>query len=282
VDISPCFIRAHGRTDPEAATEIQPSTRQDKRIMVSAGAVIALAQPSGRRWVYADLHGRYWLSSCRCGTAMRIPLSVLVVFGISAHAHAEPPVRATPLPPTLATSEAVPPRFAFGLSSPVGWAFGSFGASGYVRIDRHVAVRANIATRGGGGLFGYFIEDSPGGMITDYGISAVWYPRRAWDGFLIEAGALLRARNTYVTGFEADARVTTRSTRYAGHALIGWSWGFASCMFVAVAAGGSWGRESGKATSVDGGSGGDTMTSPVRRKQLDGEGYLRFGVAFGS
>jgi hypothetical protein len=213
---------------------------------------------------------------------MRIPLSVWVVLGISANARAEPPVQATPSPATPAASEVLPPRFALGLSSPVGWPFGSFGASGYMRIDWHFAVRANIATRTGGGLFGDFIEDSPGGKITDYGISGVWYPRRAWDGLLIEVGALLRARNTYASDFEADTKVTTRSTTYAGRALIGWSWQIASCMFVAVAAGGSWGRESGKATSMDATYRDDTMTSPVRRTQFDGEGYLRFGIVFGS
>jgi hypothetical protein len=64
--------------------------------------------------------------------------------------------------------------------------------------------------------------------------------------------------------------------------LLGWSWYFASNVFVAFAVGGSWGRESGKTTSVDKQDGGEAMTSPLQRKQFTGESYLRFGLAFGS
>ena len=211
---------------------------------------------------------------------MRPLLSVLIVCGVSATTYAEPPVRATPSPATAGASEPSPPRFALGLNSPVGWILNSFGASGYVRIGRHFALRANIAASTDGGVVGELIPEAGHlGTITDYGIGGVWYPRRTWDGALVEVGALLRARNT--STLDVDPEVTTRSTTYAGRALVGWSWLIRSSVFVAFAVGGSWGRESGKDTSVAGYRE-ETMTSPVRRKQLDVESYLRFGIVFGS
>jgi hypothetical protein len=213
---------------------------------------------------------------------MRLPLSVLIVCSIFANARAEPPAQTTPSLATPAASEALPPRFAFGLNAPVGWLLGSFGASGYVRIGGHFAVRANIAALTDGEVIGEFIpEAGHRGTITDYGIGGVWYPRRTWDGALIEFGALLRARNTSTV--DADPEVTTRSTTYAGRALIGWSWLIRSSVFVAFAVGGSWGRESGRTTSVD--KHVDEMmpmTSPLRRNRFAAESYLRFGVVFGS
>ena len=212
---------------------------------------------------------------------MRVPLIVLMVWGISANAWAESSVERTQSTGTPSLSEASPPRFALGLNSPLGWAFGSFGASGYVLIEKHVAVRGNVARWADGGMVGALLrEDDAGGSITDVGIGGVWYPLGAWGGPMIEIGALRRARDTYSAAFEL--RVTTRSTRYAGRALIGWSWYFASNVFVAFAVGGSWGRESGKVTSVDDEDRGEAMTTPLRRKQVHGESYLRFGLAFGS
>lgn len=212
---------------------------------------------------------------------MRVPLIVLMVSGISTNAWAESSFEVTQPPGTPSVSEASPPRFALSLNSPLGWAFGSFGSSGYVRIAGHFAVRANVARWTNGGPVGALIrEDDGGGSVTDVGIGGVWYPLRAWDGFLIELGALRRARNTYSAAF--GTRVTTRSTTYAGRALLGWSWYFASNVFVAFAVGGSWGRELGKVTSADDGDGGEAMISPLRRKQFAAESYLRFGIAFGS
>jgi hypothetical protein len=209
---------------------------------------------------------------------MRIPLSVLIVCVISANARAEPPALTAPSPATPVASDASPPRLGFGLSSPAGWLIGTFGVSWYVRIGEHFAVRANLAATKGG--IGYFLlgEDGSWGN-TDYGISGVWYPQRIWDGPLIEAGALLRDR--YHETSDTVEEVTTRSMTYAGRALIGWSWLIRSNVFIALAAGGSWGRESGETTTVhefrD-----EPMTTPVRGKRLELESYLRFGVVFGS
>jgi hypothetical protein len=212
---------------------------------------------------------------------VRIPLIVVMVWGIFANAWAESSTAMTQPPGTPSVSEASPQPFALGLNSPLGWAFGSFGASGYVLIEKHFAVRGNVARWTDGGALGALLrEDAAGGSITDVGIGGVWYPLRAWGGPLIEIGALLRSRDTYRAAF--DVRVTTRSTRVAGRALIGWSWDITSNVFVAFAVGGSWGRESGKVTSVDDGDPGEAMTTPLRRKQLEGESYLRFGLAFGS
>jgi hypothetical protein len=201
---------------------------------------------------------------------MRLSLSVLIVCGISATTHAGPP----------GTIEPSPPRFALGLNSPLEWILNSFGASGYVRTGRHFALRANVAASTDGGVVGELIPEAGHlGTITDYGIGGVWYPRRAWDGALIEVGALVRVRNT--STLDVDPEVTTRSTTCAGRALIGWSWLIRSRVFVAFAVGGSWGLELGEDTSVAGYRD-ETMTTPVRRKRPNVESYLRFGVVFGS
>jgi hypothetical protein len=70
---------------------------------------------------------------------------------------------------------------------------------------------------------------------ANVGIAVVWYPRRAWDGLLLEAGVLRRARDVYVWP-EFEEKTFTRSTEYAGRALIGWSWLIREHLFIAIAA----------------------------------------------
>jgi hypothetical protein len=218
---------------------------------------------------------------------MRIPLSVLALCAVCANAGAQPPVQAVPAAARPSSVETSPPRFALGLSLPLGWLFGWFGASGYARITEHVGVRVNVATwtgGGPGGAPGTFISSFEsgydyGGRIVDLGIGAVVYPRRTLDGPMLEVGAFRRGRNTYVWP-DFDPKTTTRSTTYAGRALVGWSWLMRSNVFVAFAIGGSWGRESGR-TSMDNPFG-MTTTATVRRERFDGESYLRLGILFGS
>jgi hypothetical protein len=178
-----------------------------------------------------------------------------------------------------------PPRFAIGVSSPLGWLAGWFGMSAYGRLGNHFAVRVNVATYADlpGGSLGTFLSSFEGGTgyegkLVDVGIAGVWYPRRAWDGFLIEVGGLRRARNSTVWP-ELEGKTTTRSTTYAVRALVGWSWPMTPHTFVAFAAGLSQGRESGRATLLDDYDS-HPMTTPVDRTVVAGETYLRFGVVF--
>jgi hypothetical protein len=176
-------------------------------------------------------------------------------------------------------------RFALAVNAPLGWAIRSFGVSGYVRLDEHLAVRGNLASyqnsdliggtvgaiMGGGGT-GY------GGTIFDVGIAGIWYPTRMWDGFLLEVGALRRDRDVYVWP-ESESQTFTRSTEYAGRVLVGWSWLVGQRAFIATAMGLSVGYESGNDTTTPDRM--PTITKPVHRGRNDGEGYIRIGVMFG-
>jgi hypothetical protein len=220
--------------------------------------------------------------------AMRVFLLAVILAAFCARASAGPLTTPTAASTSTPQSSDIPePRFAIALNSPLAWTIGWFGASAYMRLGDHVALRANVATYryggpGGviGGLASAFNDGGTGygGRILDVGIAGVLYPRRPWDGPLLEVGVLRRGRDVYMWP-EFDPRVTTRSTTYAGRALVGWSWLFGPHMFIAVAAGLSVGREAGRETTMP--DYGDATTKPLRRRQIDGESYLRFGVAFG-
>lgn len=72
----------------------------------------------------------------------------------------------------------------------------------------------------------------------------------------------------------------TRSTTYAQRVMIGWSWLISRHAYVAVAVGLSAGIESGTERTVPDPSRMATTTE-IERPQIDAEGYLRFGLAFG-
>jgi hypothetical protein len=196
---------------------------------------------------------------------------------------AAPPVAAArasaPLPAELSET-----RLALTVNAPTGWLIGSLGASAYVRLGDHLAVRANIARYRNSGPAGQVVAGFTGndgtgygGDIFDVGIAAVWYPRRAWDGLFLEAGVLRRARDVYVWP-ETEEKTFTTSTEYGGRALIGWSWLIRDHVILAVAAGLSTGRESGHSSTTD--YRGNTMTSSVNRRLTETEGYTRVGWAF--
>lgn len=219
---------------------------------------------------------------------MRSFLPVLIVLcSVRVHARAEPaPV---PVPEAVAASapaaETPSSRFGLAVNGALGWAIHSFAASAYVRLDEHWAVRGNLASYRNSPPLGSVIGDlrgeggtGYGGSIFDVGISAVWYPRRMWDGFLFEAGALRRDRDVYVWP-EFENKTFTRSTEYAGRVLLGWSWLIGERAFIAIAAGLSAGPESGNSTYTPDRM--PTITKRVQRTQSEGEGYIRIGVVFG-
>lgn len=233
--------------------------------------------------------------------------SVLVVLGsLAAPVRAEPsttPAEAAPSAPAPAAAPAKRPwvrpgkpqgpavvelPVAVGVSSPIGWPYGTFGASLYVGVGHHVAVRGNLAWYENQGSF---LEDvasaasggevpSYSGSFRDTGIAAIWYPRRLWNGPMLEAGVLQRARDTgYQAEFEDGIKTTT--TTYAGRAMVGWSWLIGQHVFVAVAIGASAGKESGQETLIPDNPTKMPTTRSVHRTQVDGEAYLRIGLALG-
>jgi hypothetical protein len=174
-----------------------------------------------------------------------------------------------------------------GVNSPYSWlkeGDKGFGVSVSYGLSRHFAVRGNYARYGEDGptlgIIGEIMGGESatyGGSVEDFGLSLVYYPRRLWDGPMVEVGALRRQRDSSVRDEFALTRTTTLD--YAGRAMVGWSWRFASVMYVAVAIGISAGRERGLEVSAP--EFGMPTTRVVDGAGVDTEGYLRFGFAFG-
>lgn len=216
---------------------------------------------------------------------MRSFLPVLTVLSVLCpRARAEPvasPAAASPSTPASTPTEMSATQLAIAVNAPLGWAIGAWGASAYARFGDHLAVRGNVAAyRNTVPVTEVFGGTGYGGSIFDVGIAGVWYPRRAWDGLLLEAGVLRRARDVYVWP-ELEEKAFTRSTEYGGRALIGWSWLIREHLFIAIAVGLSAGHESGHDTTMAAPQG-PVMTSPVHRWRTDGEWYTRIGWVFGT
>ncbi len=194
------------------------------------------------------------------------------------------------------------PRFALGVSSPTGWlraplgmGHSSFGASLSVGLDRHHAIRANVARYDAFEGLPLLLAISglqdtlATGRILDASLGWVYYPRRLWDGFVLEAGVLRRERDVEeeeldgLIDFDSDSTtVTTESVTHAGRVSIGWSWRVTRHLFISAAAGVSVGRETGHRTTKVTDDGFEMVgMRAVDRVQVDPELYLRFGFTFG-
>jgi len=233
---------------------------------------------------------------------MRTLLLVLAVLAnVPALAHADSsPARfeewseAVPLP-SASTSQDGPapqqpdpeePAFTIGLNSPLGWLMQSFGGSLSVGLGGHGALRATFTRNQAEPIPLLLVtggESAPVfGRIIDAGLGWVWYPRQLWDGFTIEAGALLRNRRDSAH-HEDVSIVKTHSMTYAARAMIGWSWRITHHTFLAIAAGVSVGHETGRETTspYEPKPDGMDVTRQLSRVAITPESYLRFGLAFG-
>lgn len=192
---------------------------------------------------------------------------------------------------SAAATEATRVRAAVGINNPLSWSnSNAFGISAYLGIGEHHAIRGNVASykyrssdvgnvisaaAGGDGD-----EASYGGDTSDVGIAWVYYPRSMWSGLSLELGVLRRALDHRLTDeFASPEFIATRTTTYAGRAMIGWSWLIYDHVFIAVAAGLSIGHESGTETT-ERHDGDMPVQKTVSRVSAEAEGLLRLGIAF--
>jgi len=239
---------------------------------------------------------------------MRLWLPVLIVLSLPALARAEAPGDlidpSTTVPSTAPSQDApasgerrpfvykrreVPPvpglPAALGVNTPLGWYQGSYGGSLSIGLSPHLAIRANVAYRGHRDLLEELANGVAGGevpsysgRVIDYGAGLVWYPRRRWEGFMLEAGALLRDR-AIRTSYEFEV-VKNWTTTLSGRGMIGWSWRLGPA-FVAAAVGFSAGYEVGReAVTPESFQSMPSTTRDLARLQVDGEAYLRIGFVF--
>jgi hypothetical protein len=209
----------------------------------------------------------------------------VVLVGV-ASARADLPPLAAPVAPSDAPIQR---SLAVGTNLPILWTNAySIAGSLSVNLSARHAIRANVASYAYDNILPGVIaglaggeELDRGGRTTDLGISWVFYPRRLWDGFLLEAGAL--HRTSEVTLHDQDATLSftdTRTTKYAGRVMIGWSWLLDPHFFIAAAVGVSAGWGSGTEVSRSG-DGSRMLSTPIAREETAGEGYLRFGAVIG-
>lgn len=212
---------------------------------------------------------------------------VLLVVLLGASAAVAEPADPPPRPPA-SDPHGLP--FALGVNLPFGWGeAASVGASLFVGVTEHDAVRANFATyRYLGGVPGDLIALAVGGdgddsartgRTTDLGIAWCRYPRQLWSGLTYELGLLRRAGDLRAEDeLAAPPIVATDTTTYAGRVQVGWSWLLEDHLFIAVAIGASLGYETGTEVSDDVLHPMPT-THDVARYDVSGEGYLRLGFA---
>jgi hypothetical protein len=187
---------------------------------------------------------------------------------------------------------------AVGVNAPYRWVDGdAVGISVSVGTAKHHAIRANFATHDYvGSSFGEWVglvvsgaeSDGPGvnGRVTDIGAGYVYYPRRLWDGFMLELGLMHRTRDISEDRHGGDELTYSKTTTRAARAMIGWSWLMYRRVFVAIGAGASLGSERGTELIVHDppGSVGTTTSSmrTVDHTRAAAEAYFRIGGTFGN
>ena len=181
---------------------------------------------------------------------------------------------------------------AIAVNAPTGWIDGNaFGVSGYARLTDHQALRLNFATHAYGPnptvevitgvLFDAEFEGVYEGRINDLGAGWQYYPRRTFDGPMLELGVLHRWGDVTQTDDFSDNEVTARDTQLqAGRALAGWSWLISNSATISFAVGASYGYEHGTETTQQMRDS-LPMTCDVGEWKTTAEGYIRFGVTFG-
>lgn len=205
----------------------------------------------------------------------------LVRFGPAAHAAPDP------------ASDQTATEVAVAVNAPLRWwSGGSIAGSAYLGVARHHAIRANVASydyiamslAGVAANLRHGLDAEGGsaeGRITDVGVAWMYFPRRLWSGLTLEAGVLVRAKDTRLeTWWRVPEVVETDTTTYAGRAQIGWSWLVHRHVFISLAVGISVGYETGTETTFPTWMDPTRTTFEVSRPSIASEGLLRIGGAF--
>jgi hypothetical protein len=170
---------------------------------------------------------------------------------------------------------------AAAVSMPWYWPEGFIGASAYGRMTDRLAIRADFERWDYAPTVILGGADGPSysGVMIDYGLGLVYFPRRLWSGLRLELGALVRDRDTLKVADQGLERTTTVSTIYAARGLIGWSWDVHPRVFLALAVGGARGYERGRDRVMAFEK--PTTEAWVSRGYGSGEVYFRVGGVFG-
>jgi hypothetical protein len=162
----------------------------------------------------------------------------------------------------------------------------------HVGFGGHHAIRATLssfpyADNIGGSIVGLLLNPDAEsslkqGRVNDVGAGYQWFPRRLWDGPVLEAGLLRRTIDGIEDyRFSAPEHIETHAVGYAARGLVGWSWLIANHVYVATAAGLAIGRYSGTETTLPslGDDMSEQMTGSFTRWDTTPEFYLRIGGA---
>lgn len=193
-------------------------------------------------------------------------------------------------PPSSVRSAVERPQLAIGTNAPFMWPH-SVSGSVAVGFKTHHAIRANVASYENSGAIGVLVGDVffngdgsdaiSKGRNLDVGLSYMMFPRRLWDGFFVEAGALIRDTHKDVTDELASPEIViTDTTTFAARGHIGWSWLVGNHFFIQAAIGASAGHESGRETTASVFSDSMMETHDVSRSATSAEGFFRIGGAF--
>jgi hypothetical protein len=168
-----------------------------------------------------------------------------------------------------------PHRFAIAGNVPLRGIAGSL----YVALGKHHVVRGNVARYKYGEPLA--TETSYDGNTFDLGASYLYFPRRAFDGFVAEAGFLYRQENGVGHGPFWDDE-TENTKLYGGRAMLGWSFLIEDRVFISVQAGASVGKKTGteeRCSSSCMDYGDDPDVKRISEVQIAPEVMLRIGVA---
>ena len=138
-------------------------------------------------------------------------------------------------------------------SNPIGWMVGFYGVSVSHAITDHIAIRGDV---------NYIRPVDTDLEMTEFGIGAPIYLRRAYQGAFLEPGVIVRHSS------EGSGDYHDRETTVGPQALFGWHWTWDSGFNVAVAAG--LGRD----------LGGDDEGEYETDQDVFFNGYFRVGYAF--
>jgi hypothetical protein len=200
---------------------------------------------------------------------------------------------ADPLSATAQTSSGFTTAhpIALAVNEPFAWLDGSaFGASAYAALDAHQVIHLNVANWAHSGRSidiqqledGFFTSDERSGRKTDIGAAWMYFPRRAYDGFSFEAGALVRIDRSIDSPGEGDdyTDLMHHTTTIGARSLVGWSWLGWNRIFVSLQAGFSIGQEFGHEQDIRYLAGYAPMstTSEIDKTTISGEAFMRFGV----